>query len=225
MYRWCLALSIAAFLPHTTLLNAQVGPLNLPADVLARRTELAADPYRPHYHFVAPEYTLKDPNGLLYWKGRYHMFYQLIPYRIHDGTEQHWGHAVSEDLVYWRDLPIAVRPGDPPDAPDRHGCWSGATTLVNGVPTAVYFGNPAGICIAQAHPDDELLIHWEKYRGNPIIPQAPEGSEWRAFDPDVWKEGDEWFLISGGGGKHGMPADAIGIGAVSYPHLTLPTKA
>jgi beta-fructofuranosidase len=202
MTRALFVLFIAAMaLPRPT--GAQVGPLNLPAEVQRRRQELAADPYRPHYHFVAPEYVLKDPNGLMFWKGRYHLFYQLIPYRIHDGSEQHWGHAVSKDLVHWRDLPIAVRPGKSNDAPDRGGCWSGTTVIVDGVPTAVYFGNPGGICIARAHPDDELLIHWDKFAGNPIIPQPPAGTVWRAFDPDIWKEGDEWFLISGGGGKHG----------------------
>jgi sucrose-6-phosphate hydrolase SacC (GH32 family) len=69
-----LLFSWLASLGMVSAVEAQVGPLNLPADIERRRLELASDPYRPLYHFVAPEFILKNPNGLLYWKGRYHLF-------------------------------------------------------------------------------------------------------------------------------------------------------
>ena len=73
-----------------------------------RRFEFAADPYRPLYHFVAPAEFLGDPNGTLFWEGRYHLFCQHNPDGAYDDSSRmHWGHAVSADLVHWRDLPIA----------------------------------------------------------------------------------------------------------------------
>ena len=81
--------------------------------MLAARREKAADPWRPVYHYVNPEYTLNDPNGLCYWQGRWHLFYQARP---PEDTRQHWGHAVSDDLVHWRDLPMRSIPGRRTDA-------------------------------------------------------------------------------------------------------------
>lgn len=60
------------------------------------REKLSVDRYRPIYHYVNPEGNLNDPNGLCYWKGRWHLFYQAYPPEY---PRQHWGHAVSEDLV------------------------------------------------------------------------------------------------------------------------------
>lgn len=62
------------------------------------------NPYRPIYHFSSPESILHDPNGLCYWQGNWHLFYQYLPSK---DFRQHWGHAVSHDLIHWKDLPIA----------------------------------------------------------------------------------------------------------------------
>mgnify|MGYP001445633061 CR=1 FL=1 len=81
------------------------------------RERYSSDPYRPIYHFVSPENMLNDPNGLCYWKDRWHLFYQAYPAdEFPDSKDikkrrQHWGHAVSKDLIYWRDLPYAIYPG------------------------------------------------------------------------------------------------------------------
>ena len=65
-------------------------------DILRRfresRERLAADPYRPLYHFSPPENSKNDPNGLCQWNGRYHLFYQFVP---ENGDRVHWGHTVS----------------------------------------------------------------------------------------------------------------------------------
>jgi len=77
----------------------------------ASRKRLASIPYRPAYHFVSPENMMNDPNGLCFWQGRWHLFYQAYPPdEFPDPKDikkrrQHWGHAVSDDLVHWRDLP------------------------------------------------------------------------------------------------------------------------
>src|SRR5271163_187393 len=81
------------------------------AAVLARRlhseeaaasvSAIAADPDRPEYHFLAPHNWMNDPNGPIWWKGKYHLFYQMNPHAAVWG-DMHWGHAVSADMVHWR---------------------------------------------------------------------------------------------------------------------------
>ncbi len=91
--------------------------------------QMASDPYRPLYHFSAPANYLEDPNGTIYWKGKYHLFYKYNPDGAFDDSKQmHWGHAVSEDLVHWRDLPIALSPT--PVGPDRRGCRRGGAAVI-----------------------------------------------------------------------------------------------
>ena len=160
-----------------------------------RRHRFVDDPYRPLYHFLAPAEMLKDPNGTIFWKGKYHLFYQHNPHGAFDNvTTMHWGHAVSDDLVHWKDLPIALTPT--PDGPDRSGCWSGGAFDNDGVPTILYYGHPEGNSIATS--DDDLIV-WEKHPGNPVIPHPPKGqTQWRPFDPCIWKEGDTFYSLAGG---------------------------
>ena len=97
-------------------------------EYVAGREALAADPARPLYHFSPPVNLMNDPNGLCQWQGRYHLFYQFVPHGSVEPGERGpvcWGHTVSEDLVNWRDLPIALHPAVERD------CYSGQT-LVEG---------------------------------------------------------------------------------------------
>lgn len=74
--------------------------------------------YRPKIHFSAEDYIINDPNGLVYYKGEYHLFHQ---YNINE--QIYWGHAVSKDLVHWKRLPKAI-------APDKIGqIWSGSAVV------------------------------------------------------------------------------------------------
>lgn len=158
-----------------------------------RRLELATDPHRPLYHFLSPANWMNDPNGAIFWDGRFHLFYQHNPHGAFWGTI-HWGHAVTDDLVHWTDLPIALAPD--PDGPDRSGCASGTAVAGADVPTLIYYGIPDGYCIATS---DDDLVTWKKHPANPVIPHPPEGTEeGRAFDPCAWREGDEWYSLSGG---------------------------
>jgi sucrose-6-phosphate hydrolase SacC (GH32 family) len=63
--------------------------------------------YRPQYHFSPPQNFMNDPNGLVYFRGTYHLYYQYNPSGLEAGN-QSWGHAVSNDLVYWENLPVAI---------------------------------------------------------------------------------------------------------------------
>ena len=64
------------------------------------------------YHMMPPQGWMNDPNGFVYFRGQYHLFYQYYPYATQWGL-MHWGHCVSDDLVRWRHLPIALSPDQP----------------------------------------------------------------------------------------------------------------
>ena len=114
--------------------------------------KVAADPWRPRFHFAPPAQWMNDPNGPVYWKGRYHLFYQHNPSAAVWG-DMHWGHAVSDDLIHWEHLPIALEPD--PHGPDVNGVFSGTALVDDDVVRMCYFGNPHGICLATS--SDELL--------------------------------------------------------------------
>ena len=159
----------------------------------SRRMLSDDDRHRPRYHYTSPANFLGDPNGPLLWDGRYHLFYQYNPDGAYDNSRRmHWGHAVSDDLVRWTDLPIALGPD--PDGPDRLGCFSGAATVWDGVPTLVYYGNPTGICIATSA---DGLLTWQKHPANPVIPHSLHGGP-TVFDPAIWREDGTWYCLSGG---------------------------
>jgi beta-fructofuranosidase len=163
----------------------------------ARMAKAAQDPDRPIYHYQPPPGWMNDPNGPFFWKGEYHMFYQYNPDKPYH-ADMHWGHAVSKDLVHWRDLPIALAPT--PGGSDKDGCWTGCTVDHDGVPTIIYTGvRPEVQCIARSTDD---MITWQKYEGNPVIGAPPEGLTVTGFrDPCAWKEGGTWYVIIGSGVK------------------------
>ena len=71
--------------------------------------DIAHDPLRPEYHLLPPHNWMNDPNGPIWWKGQYHLFYQLNPHAAVWG-DMHWGHAISPDMVHWHHQPIALAP-------------------------------------------------------------------------------------------------------------------
>ena len=158
------------------------------------RIPLAADPWRPAYHYQPPSKWMNDPNGTIYWKGRYHLFYQHNPDGPWHGNI-HWGHASSEDLVHWTDHPIALAPG--PGGPDRMDCYSGAAFVnAGGVPTHIYHGVPGGICLATS--TDDMLINWEKHPANPVIPDRGPGAEFVVTGaPCGWVEDGVYYALTG----------------------------
>jgi len=108
----------------------------------------ANDPLRPAYHLLPSHNWMNDPNGPIWWKGKYHLFYQLNPHAAVWG-DMHWGHAVSPDMVHWRHQPIALEPT--PGGADSEGCFSGSAVVLNGVPTFIYTG------VQNAPPDQVTL--------------------------------------------------------------------
>ena len=160
-----------------------------------RDTQGLQDPHRPAFHFLPEKHWMNDPNGLIQWKGQYHMFYQYNPHGAFHGTI-HWGHANSRDLVHWEHLPIALAPT--PDGVDKDGCWSGCAVNNNGAPTLLYTGvYPQVQCIAASSDD---LLTWQKHP-HPVITAPPPEIEVHAGgeirDPFVWKEKGQWYMLLG----------------------------
>ena len=157
----------------------------------------AIDPHRPRYHFLPPHNWLNDPNGLIYWKGRYHLFYQHNPYDAFWGS-MHWGHAVSDNLAQWQHRPIALAPT--PGKADGDHVFSGCAVNDNGMPTLLYTGVAGQVqlpCLATAV--DDSLDSWEKYAHNPVIAKPPEGDVVGFRDHTVWCESDGWHMGVGCG--------------------------
>jgi beta-fructofuranosidase len=160
----------------------------------AKRLQMAGDSLRPLYHFLPPSNWINDPHGLIEWQGLYHLFYQYNPNGPFHGTI-HWGHAVSEDFVHWRDLPIALAPD--PGAYDPDGCWSGCAVDDNGLPTLFYTAAyPQTIAAAVSHDD---MLTWHKLPENPLIGGPPPelipyaGGQFR--DPVIWKTESGWEML------------------------------
>ena len=144
--------------------------------VAADSSAVYSEPFRPQYHFTPEKNWMNDPNGLVYYEGEYHLFYQYNPFGNKWG-HMSWGHAVSLDLVHWKHLPLAL-----PEA-DGLMIFSGSAVIdwhnssgfgKAGQPpmVAIYTGCRAdsdGVqfeCIAYSNDKGRT---WTKYSGNPVI--------------------------------------------------------
>jgi beta-fructofuranosidase len=171
----------------------------------ALQARLAADPLRPQFHLLPAKNWMNDPNGPIYWKGHYHMFFQYNPNAAVWG-DMHWAHAVSDDMIHWRHLPIALAPT--PGWDDADGCFTGSAVDDNGVATVLYTGVKTvaperatlrdGVqnfrevqCLATSN--DPQLRTWNKWK-TPVIepPQDPRITGFR--DPFLWRDRDTWYL-------------------------------
>lgn len=92
---------------------------------------------RQKYHFMAETGWINDPNGLIYFKGKYHFFYQYNPYQSF-WENMHWGHAVSDDLIHWEYLPVALAPSEPYEDHLKGGCFSGSAIEFDGKLYLIY---------------------------------------------------------------------------------------
>ncbi len=164
-----------------------------------------SESYRPQYHF-SPEYGwMNDPNGMFYYNGEYHLFYQYYP----DSTvwgPMHWGHAVSEDLVHWKHLPIALYP-------DSSGYIFSGSAVVDWENTSG-FGKDDITPLVAIFTNNDMTAEkagevghqtqgiayslddgrtWIKYRENPVLENP---GIWDFRDPKVsWDEGiQKWIM-------------------------------
>ncbi len=154
----------------------------------ALREKLLSDRHRPGYHFVIPEGRGMpfDPNGAIFWKGRYHLFYIFQDNRGHN-----WGHVSSTDLFHWRHHKTGL----------TAGMFSGNCFInKDGRPTMCYHQVGQGNAMAVALDDD--LNEWKKLDSNPITPKTKPGDthhgKYRSWDPFGWLEGETYYAIFGG---------------------------
>uniref|UniRef100_A0A0C9QPW1 TSA: Wollemia nobilis Ref_Wollemi_Transcript_14316_2269 transcribed RNA sequence n=1 Tax=Wollemia nobilis TaxID=56998 RepID=A0A0C9QPW1_9CONI len=158
-------------------------------------------PYRTAYHFQPIKNWMNDPNGPMFYKGFYHLFYQYNPYGAVWGNIV-WEHAVSKDLIHWESLKTAIVPSE---WYDIKGCWSGSATLLKGgKPVILYTGwdnssRQVQNMVVPKNPADPLLREWVKIPQNPIL--VPEnGINASSFrDPTTgWLGPDgRWRIIVG----------------------------
>lgn len=163
---------------------------------------------KPKLHFTPTKNWMNDPNGFIYYKGEYHLFYQHFPYDTKWGT-MHWGHKTSKDLVHWQDQGIALYPSVDFD---RNGCFSGSAIEVDGklylYYTAIVYNklNPKNIHVtgdtfiaSQAmmiSPDGKIFNPETKQVVVPVL-EEPLGHPTHTRDPKVWKENDTYYMVLG----------------------------
>ena len=166
-------------------------------DTALDEKDVYQEPWRPQFHYTIKRGWLNDPNGLLYYKGEYHMFYQTNPLGIYLGGYFHWGHAVSTDLVHWTELRPAINPGETGHIFSGSGVvdWNNTTGFKTGeeAPLVVAYDVPIPTVQEIAFSNDRGRS-WQKYSGNPVLPRFAKN----AGDPKVfWYEPTKrWILIT-----------------------------
>ncbi|AYN94676.1 sucrose-6-phosphate hydrolase [Pseudomonas sp. LTJR-52] len=168
-------------------------------DAIRERLPERCDDFRPAYHLSPPIGWMNDPNGLIFFHGEYHVFYQFHPYSPQWGP-MHWGHAKSADLVHWEHLPVALAPDSDPDG---DGCFSGSAVVWEDTLYLIYTGHrwlgepgreDQGIeqvqCLASSRDGIDFTKH-----GAVIQPPQSEIQHFR--DPKVWRHDGEWRMALG----------------------------
>ncbi len=156
--------------------------------------------HRPQFHFTPEKNWMNDPNGLVFYKGEYHLFYQYNPFGNKWGY-MHWGHAVSSDLVHWEHLPIALFPDN--DSKDSVECtaFSGSGIVDENNVTGLQAGEEKTILLfyTSQHCGQRLAFSndkgrtWKKYDKNPVIAYDANDD---ARDPKVfWHDGSKQYVM------------------------------
>ncbi|GAB3009503.1 glycoside hydrolase family 32 protein [Niabella terrae] len=171
------------------------------SDAIAGADSLYLEKDRPRLHFTTRRGWINDPNGLVWYKGQYHLFYQHNPYE-NQWENMHWGHAVSPDLVHWKELPVALRP-------DSLGTMFSGSVVIDRKNSAG-FNSDSKVAMVAAYTAasasrqvqciafslDEGLT-WTKYAGNPVIDSKARWHSVDTRDPRLfWFEpGRHWVMV------------------------------
>ncbi|MBT2726144.1 glycoside hydrolase family 32 protein [Bacillus sp. ISL-75] len=169
-------------------------------EIEAKKDSIEKSRYRLNYHFMAPTGWINDPNGLVYYKGEYHLFYQFYPYASSWGP-MHWGHAKSRDLVHWEHLPVALAPSESYDSGDvtGYGCFSGSAVVAGDEMVLIYTGHVDGNLPQQVQniATSNDGISFEKYTQNPVVDNFPVDGTHDFRDPKVWQHDGKWYMVVG----------------------------
>ena len=152
---------------------------------------------RPQFHFTSRRGWNNDPNGLVYFNGEYHLYYQHNPYERNWGN-MHWGHAVSKDLIHWKELNDAL-------FPDKFGTMFSGSAIIDknntsgwgeNVLVAAYTaaGKSQTQCIAYSIDNGRTF---KKYDGNPVINSKEKWDNIHTRDPKVfwYEQNNEWVMV------------------------------
>lgn len=171
------------------------------ADEIAGQDSMYKETNRPQVHYTQRRGWNNDPNGLLYYDGEYHLFYQHNPYE-REWENMHWGHAVSTDLIHWEELPDAL-------FPDQHGTMFSGSAVIDYNNTSGFGkkGTPAMVAIYTAdNPEKQVQCiaysldkgrTWTKYDGNPVIDSKAKWNSKDTRDPKVFwhKPSNKWVMV------------------------------
>ena len=171
------------------------------ADQIAGQDSLYQEKNRPQFHFSARRGWINDPNGLVFYEGEYHLFYQHNPYE-REWENMSWGHAVSKDLMHWEELPVALHP-------DALGTMFSGSIVIDYENTSG-FGKPGKPAMVAAYtadnPDREIQCiaysldkgrTWTKYGKNPVIDSKEKWNSKDTRDPRVfwYQPGKHWVMV------------------------------
>ena len=160
--------------------------------------------YRLKFHLMPPKGWMNDPNGLCFYKGLYHVFFQYAP----SGPcayERYWGHYTSSDLVHWKYEGIAIRSDC---AWDLNGAFSGGAFTDDGMLELFYTGNVEeegdydyinagrGANVIYVHSEDG--VHFSEKKLLLSNKDYPADYTCHVRDPKLWKEGDTYHMVLGG---------------------------
>jgi fructan beta-fructosidase len=168
----------------------------------SRSKNLYEEKYRPQFHFTPRENWTNDPNGLVYYKGEYHLFFQHNPFGINWGNMT-WGHAISKDLIHWKQLPNAIEPDELGTIYSGSAVvdWNNTSGFQTGKENVlVAFYTSAGEHAPVERPYTQSIAYsndrgrtWVKYKGNPVIEHIRGSNR----DPKViWHEPTKTWIMA-----------------------------
>lgn len=171
------------------------------SDHIAGADSLYKEKNRPQFHFTSKRGWNSDPNGLVYYDGEYHLFYQHNPYEIY-WQNMHWGHAVSKDLIHWQELPYALYP-------DELGTmFSGSAAVDFNNTSGFQTGEEKPIIAAYTADGPEKQVQciaysndrgrtFKKYEGNPVIDSKEKWNSRDTRDPKIFwhKDSKKWVMV------------------------------
>ena len=181
----------------TKVLERNVAAIEKNADMTEGR-------FRLGHHLMPPVGWLNDPNGLCWYKGKYHVFFQYAPFDVEGGLK-FWGHYTSEDMIDWKYEGTALYPDS---SYDCHGVYSGSALVDNGKLHLFFTGNVKidgdydyineGRETSTLHVESEDGIHFSNKEEVISFSEYPEEFTCHIRDPKVWKENGKYFMVLGG---------------------------
>ncbi len=158
------------------------------------------------YHYRPKKGWVNDPNGLVYFKGYYHIFYQHTPEHEYPVDPMCWGHARTKDFLEWEELPVALKSEF---EHENHGCWSGTAVVKDDILYIIYSSvnlpkekkndpiNSNIQTVSVAYSTDGITF--KKYENNPVISSFPKDGSRNFRDPAICFNDGKYYLVMASG--------------------------